>query len=97
MNPVAANAPPRSAPWKRRPTIRAILVLTAALAVDFALFRNAKTHVNLQSAAVWLYIILLLFIWRYVPAPWDRRAVLLLFLGPMAILFLLHAWFGQGL
>ena len=96
MNPVAANAPPRLATLKRRPTIRAVLILTAALAADFALFRNAKSHVNLQSAAVWLYVILLLFIWRYVPAPWDRRAVLLLFLGPMAILLLL-AWFGQVL
>jgi cell division protein FtsW (lipid II flippase) len=85
--------PPRDLVRKPRPTIRATLILVAALAADFALFRNAKTRVNSQSAAVWLYVILIVFIWRYVPAPWDRRAIVLIFLIPLAVLLILYALF----
>ena len=88
---------PQAVGSKPRPTIRAILILVAALAADFALFRNAKTNINSQSAAVWLYVILIFFIWRYVPAPWDRRAVLFLFMGPIATIFMLFALLGGQL
>ena len=89
--------PPRDLVRKPRPTIRAILILVAALAADFALFRNAKTHINSQSAAVWLYVILMVFIWRYVPAPWDRWATVLIFLIPLAMTLMLCAFFYREL
>lgn len=87
------NAPPAPTA-KRRPTIRALLAAIFALAIDFALFRGAETHVQYQSAAVWLYMIVIVFLWRYVPAPWDLRAAAFLLLVTLAVILALFAFFS---
>jgi hypothetical protein len=84
---------PRSVTRKRPLTIRACLIFVVTLAADFALFRNAEARDQVQAAAVWLYAILIVFIWRYVPSPWDRLSYLALFLLPFAGILAAFAWF----
>ncbi len=93
-SPLPPTLAPRSEPRKHKLTIRAVLIAIAALAADFALFRGAETREQVQSAAVGLIAILIVLIWRYVPSPWDRLAYLVLFLGPIAVVFALIALIG---
>jgi hypothetical protein len=90
MNSVVGDVRSRSAPWKRRLTLRDSLILIAAVAVDLALLR-ASNQVWLLPLIplVGLLVIMVYFVWRHVPRAWDRAcyvAALILYLLFLAVL-----------
>jgi hypothetical protein len=86
------TAPPRPAHWKRRLTMSDVLWLVAVFAVDLALLRaSLRFWLPPLVPMLGMLVILVFFVWRYVPRSWDRPcyvAALLLyciFLGVMVV------------
>ncbi len=88
--PTPNTAPsPALSPWKRRLKIGDMLVLIGLLSVDLALLRTSvRGWLSFPLVPlIGLLVIMVGFVWRYVPRRWDRPCyfgalvLYLLFLG----------------